>query len=32
MEEWYSQQDFFTQARIERITLWNKQGVVALFA
>jgi hypothetical protein len=32
MEEWYQQQDFFTQARIDRITSWTKQEIIDLFA
>jgi hypothetical protein len=32
MEEWYLQQEFFTQARMDKITSWTKQGIVDLFA
>ena len=26
MEEWYEQQEFFTQARMDRINAWMDQG------
>jgi len=32
MEIWYQQQSFFTQAKLDRIQVWMKQGVVDLFA
>ena len=32
MEEWYMQREFFTQARMDGITSWTKQGIVDLFA
>jgi len=31
MEEWYQQQEFFTQARMDRIKSWMNQEVVELF-
>ena len=31
MEEWYQQQDFFTQARMDTIKAWMNQEVVELF-
>ena len=31
MEEWYQQQEFFTQARMDRIKSWINQEVVELF-
>jgi hypothetical protein len=31
MEEWYHQQEFFTQARMDRIKSWMNQEVVELF-
>ena len=31
MEEWYEQQEFFTQARMDRIKSWMNQEVVELF-
>ena len=31
MEEWYQQQEFFTQARMDRIKSWTNQEVVELF-
>jgi len=31
MEEWYQQQEFFTQARMDRIKSWMSQEVVELF-
>ena len=31
MEDWYQQQEFFTQARMDRIKSWMNQEVVELF-
>ena len=31
MEEWYQQQEFFTQARMDRIKSWMNQEVIELF-
>jgi hypothetical protein len=31
MEDWYQQQDFFTQARMDTIKSWMNQEVVELF-
>jgi hypothetical protein len=31
MEEWYQQQEFFTQARMDRIKFWMNQEVIELF-
>jgi hypothetical protein len=31
MEEWYSKQDFFTQARIDNIHVWMSREAVDLF-
>jgi hypothetical protein len=31
VEAWYSQQEFFTQARMERIKFWMSQDVLDLF-
>lgn len=31
MEEWYREQDFFTQARMDKIKAWTEQEVIDLF-
>ena len=31
MEEWYQQQEFYTQVRMDRIKFWMNQEVVELF-
>jgi hypothetical protein len=31
MEEWYEQQEFFSQARMDRIKSWMNQEVIELF-
>lgn len=31
MEEWYQQQEFFEQARLDRIKAWMSQDVIDLF-
>jgi HNH endonuclease len=31
VEEWYEQQDFFTQARMEKIKSWMSQDIMDLF-
>ena len=31
MEEWYQQQEFFTQVRMDRIKSWMNQEVIELF-
>jgi len=32
MEEWYRQQDFFTEARLNKIKAWKEQEVLDLFS
>ena len=32
METWYQEQSFFTQAKLDRIQMWMRQGIIDLFA
>ena len=32
MEDWYQQQEFFTQAKMEKIVKWMDQEVIDLFS